>query len=309
MAPSMSSYCDMTQLTLEADDIAGLESLYPGGGGSSTPAPTAPASLSVGQSGSSPSSSLVLNWADTSSVESGFRVERSSGGGFSQVGQVGANATGFTDSGLTAGTSYTYRVYAFNSAGNSPYSNNAAGATAPSTTNTAPSVTMNNPANNSSYPEGTTISFAGSATDSQDGDISANLSWTSNLIGQIGNGASFSRTLTAGTHSITASVTDSGGMTGSRQVSMTVTVAAPAASIDGSLTARVTQVRNKSKAELNWSGLSGSRADIYRNNSRVTTQNNTGSYTDSLNGRSGSATYKVCVAGTQTCTNNATVSY
>ena len=87
MAPSMSSYCDMTQLTLEADDIAGIESLYPPSSG--TPAPSAPASLSVAQNSASPSTSLVLTWADTASVESGFRVERSSGGGALQPGRAG----------------------------------------------------------------------------------------------------------------------------------------------------------------------------------------------------------------------------
>jgi Matrixin/Fibronectin type III domain/Bacterial Ig domain len=308
MAPAMSSYCDTTQLTLEPDDIAGVQAMYPPSSG--TPAPTAPASLSAVQNSSSPSTSLVLTWADTSSVESGFRIERSSGGGgFSQVGQVGANVTTFTNSSLTSSTSYTFRVVAYNATGNSPYSNQATGTTAASTTNTAPNVTMNNPANNASYPEGATISFSGSATDSQDGNLSANLRWTSSLMGAIGNGASFSRTLTAGTHTITASVTDSGGMSGSRQVSMTVTVAVTAPSITGTLTARTSQVRNKTKVELNWSGLTGSRVDIYRNGSRQTTQNNTGSYTDSPNGRNSSLTYKVCVAGTQTCTNDVSVSY
>ena len=308
MQPAMQSYCDTTQLTLEADDIAGVQAMYPASSG--TPAPSAPGSLSVAQSGSSPSTSLVLTWADTSSVESGFRVERSSGGAFSQVGQVGANVTTFTNSSLAAGTSYSYRVVAYNATGTSAYSNTATGQTATSTpTNTAPSVSLSNPLNNSSYPEGATISFSGSATDSQDGNVSSGLRWTSNLVGQIGTGASFSRTLTAGTHMITATVTDSGGMSGSRQVSMTVTVAAPAPSIAGSLSASATQVRNKTKVDLSWSGLSGSRADIYRNGSRMTTQNNSGSYADSLNGRGGTYTYKVCVAGTSTCTNDASVSY
>ena len=90
---------------------------------------------------------------------------------------------------------------------------------------------------------------------------------------------------------------------------MTVTAAAPAPSIAGSLSASATQVRNKTKVDLSWSGLSGSRADIYRNGSRMTTQNNSGSYADSLNGRGGTYTYKVCVAGTSTCTNDASVSY
>jgi hypothetical protein len=308
MAPAMSSYCDTTQLTLEPDDIAGAEALYPRSSG--TPAPTAPSSLSVAQSSASPATSLVLTWADTSTVESGFRIERSSGGGaFSQVAQVGANATTFTNSSLTSSTAYTYRVVAYNSAGTSPYSNQATGTTAASTTNAPPTVTMNNPANNSSYPEGAAISFSGSATDPQDGNVSANLRWTSSLMGPIGNGPSFSRTLTAGSHTITASVTDSVGMTGSRQVSMTVTVAPPPPSTPGTLTARATQVRNKTKVDMTWSGLTGSRADIYRNGSRLTTQTNSGSYTDSPNGRGGSLVYKVCVAGTQTCTNEASVSY
>jgi chitodextrinase len=309
MSASMSSYCDTTQLTLEADDIAGIESLYPGGG-SSTPAPTAPTSLTVAQNSSSPSTSLVLNWADTSSVESGFRIERSTGGGsFTQVGQVGANITTFTNTSLTASTTYTYRVAAYNSTGSSPYSNTASGQTAASTTNTAPSVSVANPQNNSSYPEGTSVSFSGSATDSQDGNISANLRWTSNLMGELGTGASFSRTMTAGTHTVVATVTDSGGMSGNRQVTMTVTVTAPPPSTTGSLSTQLSVVRNKAKVTLTWSGLSGSRVDVYRNNSRITTQNNSGTWTDSINGRSGSFTYRVCTAGTQTCTNNSTVSF
>jgi chitodextrinase len=310
MQPSMPTYCDRTQLTLEADDIAGIESLYPGGG-SSTPAPTAPTSLAVAQNSSSPSTSLVLTWGDSSSVESGFRIERSSGGGsFAQVGQVGTNVTTFTNTGLTASTTYTYRVVAFNSTGSSPYSNTASGQTAASTTNTAPSVSVANPQNNSSYPEGTSVSFSGSATDSQDGNISGNLRWTSNLLGEIGTGPSFSRSMPAGTHTIVATATDSGGMSGNRQLTMTVTVAATAPpSTTGSLNTQVSVVRNKAKVALTWSGLSGSRVDIYRNNSRVATQNNTGSATDSINGRSGSFTYKVCSAGTQACTNNSTVSF
>lgn len=309
MSPSMSSYCDMTQLTLEADDIAGLESVYPPSSG--TPVPSAPGSLSAAQSGSAPSSSLVLTWADTSSVESGFRIERSSGGGaFSQVGQVGANVTTFTNSSLAAGTSYSYRVVAYNATGNSGYSNTATAQTAASTpTNTAPSVSVSNPLNNSSYPEGALISFSGSATDSQDGNLSSGLRWTSSLVGQIGTGASFSRTLTAGTHTIVATVTDAGGMSGSKQVTMTVTVAAPAPSTAGNLSARASLVRNKTKVDLSWGGVSGSRVDIYRNGSRMTTQNNGGSYTDSPSGRNGTLTYKVCAAGTQTCTNDASVSY
>lgn len=76
---------------------------------------------------------LRLNWTDAASNETGFRIERKTGAGaFSEVGQAAANATTFTDSGLTASTTYTYRVRAINGAGFSGYSNEASGATLPS---------------------------------------------------------------------------------------------------------------------------------------------------------------------------------
>jgi hypothetical protein len=63
---------------------------------------------------------------DNASSESGLRIERSANGGaFAQIAQVGANATGFTDSGLARRSTYTYRVRAFNASGNSGYSNSA----------------------------------------------------------------------------------------------------------------------------------------------------------------------------------------
>jgi chitodextrinase len=313
MAASMSSYCDLTQLTLEPDDIQGIEALYPPSSGPA--APTAPASLSVSNNPGAPQTSLVLNWADTSNVETGFRIERSNGGAFAQVAQVGANVTTFTNTGLVASTNYWYRVVAFNGTGTSGYSNTGAATTASAATNNPPSVSMNNPVDNSSYPEGSTISFSATATDPQDGNISGNLRWTSNLMGSIGNGASFSRSLTAGTHMITAAATDRAGLTGSAQVSMTVTVSAPpppqqqpvASNI--SLSASSTTVKNKTKVALNWSGASGSRVDIFRNNSRLTTTSNSGSWTDSVAGRNGSYSYKVCNAGTSSCSNTAQVNY
>ena len=93
-------------------------------------------------------------------------------------------------------------------------------------TNTPPVVTINSPANNANFASGASISFSGSATDAEDGDLTSGLVWTSNLDGQIGTGGSFSAVLTAGTHTITASVTDSGSLTGS--ASIMITVEAPA---------------------------------------------------------------------------------
>ena len=49
----------------------------------------------------------------------GYRVERCQGAGCSSFAQVGTpTGTTFADSGLTAGTSYSYRVRATDAAGN-----------------------------------------------------------------------------------------------------------------------------------------------------------------------------------------------
>ena len=89
--------------------------------------------------------------------------------------------------------------------------------------NAAPQVTITAPANGSSFPAGTSIAFAGSATDAEDGNLTSSLSWSSNLDGNIGSGGSFNATLSTGTHTVTASVTDSGGASGSDQITVTVT--------------------------------------------------------------------------------------
>jgi Divergent InlB B-repeat domain len=67
---------------------------------------------------------LQLAWSDNSNNEDGFRIERKTGtsGTWAEIVTVGINATSFTDSGLTDGATYCYRLRAFNSAGNSAYS-------------------------------------------------------------------------------------------------------------------------------------------------------------------------------------------
>lgn len=90
--------------------------------------------------------------------------------------------------------------------------------------NTPPTVTITAPANGASVAQGTSVNFTGTATDPEDGTISGSLTWTSSINGNIGSGASFSTsTLSAGAHTITASVTDSGGAPGSAQITLNVT--------------------------------------------------------------------------------------
>ena len=71
------------------------------------------------------SSSAVLNWAQSSANEEGFKVERGTDGvNFTEIATKGINVTSHTDPGLASGT-YYYRVRAFNAIGNSGYSNTA----------------------------------------------------------------------------------------------------------------------------------------------------------------------------------------
>ena len=86
----------------------------------------------------------------------------------------------------------------------------------------APVVSITSPAHGSTFGSGASIAFAGTASDADDGDLTANLVWTSSINGQIGTGGSFSTTLSDGNHTITASVTDLNGAIGSNSVSITV---------------------------------------------------------------------------------------
>ncbi len=174
-------------------------------------------------------------------------------------------------------------------------------------TNNPPTVSITSPADGASFNSGESISFAGSASDTEDGDLTANLVWTSDLDGQIGTGGSFSAVLSDGTHTITAEVTDSGGSTGSDSITITV---GGGSSGDFTLSVNAYKVRGTQYADLSWSGATSTSVDVYRDGSIVATTDNDGEYTDTTGQKGGgSATYQVCEAGTTTCSNKVTVSW
>jgi titin len=77
---------------------------------------------------------IDLAWTDNSTDEQGFRVERAPdvggvAGTYAQIASVGANVATYSNTGLTAGTRYWYRVIAYNGAGVSAYSTEASATT------------------------------------------------------------------------------------------------------------------------------------------------------------------------------------
>ena len=97
--------------------------------------PVAPSGLTA-----SATSNIQINltWGDNSDNEIGFKIERCAGTGcsiFAQIATVGGNVVSYSDTaGLSAGSSYSYRVLAYNSTGDSVYSNIASATTQASPT-------------------------------------------------------------------------------------------------------------------------------------------------------------------------------
>jgi hypothetical protein len=89
----------------------------------------APAAASQIAATATSSTQAVVRWLDNSSNETGFKIERATSADFTQnltlVTTTVANATSYTDTGLTAGTTYYYRVRATNSSGDATNSNTA----------------------------------------------------------------------------------------------------------------------------------------------------------------------------------------
>ena len=105
------------------------------------PPPTAPTNLAATAASSS---QINLSWTNTSSTQTGVKIERSTDNvSFTQIAVAGATAVSYQDSGLSASTTYYYQVRATNPSGDSPYSNTASATTSQFVTPPRPALVQN----------------------------------------------------------------------------------------------------------------------------------------------------------------------
>ena len=128
----------------------------------------------------------------------------------------------------------------------------------------------------------------------------------SNLQGNLGTGGTLTRNnLVPGTHTITASVTDNGGLTGSASRTLIVTNTPPQTIV---LSTDGYKVKGVRRTDLTWTGATGTNVDVYLGSTIVATPPNNGFYTHITGGKGpGTFFYKVCNTGTTTCSNVSTV--
>ena len=152
---------------------------------------------------------------------------------------------------------------------------------------------------------GLSCSFTDGSTDS-DGTIQT---WSWNF----GDGGSSTATnpshtyAASGTYTVTLTVTDNDGAPSSTSRSVTVSSGGGGGI---TLSAAGHKVKGVQHADLTWNGATSTSVDVYRDNVRITTTANDGAHTDNIGRRGGgSYVYRVCEAGTTTCSNNATVTF
>jgi len=89
------------------------------------PPSTAPAAPSNLQATVLSDTAIRLTWQDNSNNEDGYKIERKigAGGTYVEVSSISANTVNWNDTGLSDSTVYFYRMRAYNSIGNSNYSN------------------------------------------------------------------------------------------------------------------------------------------------------------------------------------------
>ncbi len=167
---------------------------------------------------------INLAWSDNSIDEAGFRLERSIDGvNWVEFAVTAGNITNFIDSGLAASTNYQYRVRAYNSNGNSSYSNTGTTKTGAAVIDTAaPTITILNPAGGAKVSGTVAISVKASDNTS----VSSLKLYVDGKLVSSGNASYLgyswnTRKASVGPHSISSQAADPSNNIGSQSISVT----------------------------------------------------------------------------------------
>ena len=183
------------------------------GGTTDTTAPNAPMTLTAN---SSVAGQISLDWFNNTEPDlAGYSVYRatSSGGTFSKLNTALIGPSAYTDSTVTAGTTYFYKVTASDNSGNESVFSTQVSATAATPTSNVPPVS----AFTFSCTD-LTCNFDASTSSDSDGTI-ASYSWSFGA----STVTATNTFATAGTYSVTLTVTDNAGATASSTQSVSVT--------------------------------------------------------------------------------------
>ena len=142
-----------------------------------------------------------------------------------------------------------------------------------------------------------TTTLTASAFDPEDGDLSAAITWSSDVDGPLGTGGTLSVPLTMGVHVVTATVSDSLGVVASASVTFTV---------ESSISVTILTYKRKGRhrMDITWAGATGEQIEIHRwgkASADIVTLND-GHYLDAVNKKGrGEYFYELCEIGGLVC--------
>ena len=112
----------------------------------------------------------------------------------------------------------------------------------------------------------------------------------------------------AGVYTVSLTATNTSGSDAEVKTGYVTVTAPPTGGI--ALNVRLYKVKGTRNADLTWNGASSTNVDVWRNGSVVTTTANDGAYTDPIGGKGGGTfTYRICEAGTTTCSPEVSASF
>jgi hypothetical protein len=299
-------------VTVTARDAAGKQSTDTLTVTYTPPDTTAPSISILGPTSASsyPTTSSVVTLGGTSSDNMGVTAvtwaNDRGGSGFSS----GTTSWSIPSVSLQGGTN-VITVTAQDAAGNKGTDVLTVTVATPDTT--APTVTISGPTSLDNYTtNSSTFAIGGTAADNVG---VMQVSWQNDRGGSgtasgTGTWSVTGMTLSLGTNVITVIARDAAGNQASDVLTVSYSAPAPAPIPTPTpsivLSGRLYESGRWVKAYLQWSIIQGRYIDVYRNGSRINRTSNDGSTSDSARG-SGPFNYRVCVSGTNVCSNTLTL--